>query len=420
MSYGKSSHGFTLIELLVVIAIISLLAAILFPVFAQAREKANQATCLNNQRQIALTVHIYLQDNDELFFPTPGTASWPMYLGGKMGKVFDCPTRSGTGSESNPEYGFNGGLCGVPLPNVTSPATTLMTADRTMGSTSAGALILNYDTDIDPRHAGQVLLSCVDGHCAQAKVSISVSNDLAAQGYTLFLLNSNYIVQSYPNVLTVSNGASPTYHWACSNSLVLPAGCYRVKASDPMPNMAIEFDTSMDQVTNPGYYNTACLGMFVDNSELNQTPSSSSLTNITSGFYAGFYRWMGQGSEAYGGSNYAYGNHRASMASTGDAIGNCNLSSYTNSQNGFNNIVINPIVSNQWYHLQVIFQSYMAYLVASQNGKMLGMMTCPVNLPVDMAPGENQIALYTLWQGANKNTSIQNINVYKLPQSLQP
>jgi prepilin-type N-terminal cleavage/methylation domain-containing protein/prepilin-type processing-associated H-X9-DG protein len=60
-----SRKGFTLIELLVVIAIIAILAAILFPVFARAREKARQTSCLNNQKQIALAWHMYVQDYDE-------------------------------------------------------------------------------------------------------------------------------------------------------------------------------------------------------------------------------------------------------------------------------------------------------------------------------------------------------------------
>jgi prepilin-type N-terminal cleavage/methylation domain-containing protein/prepilin-type processing-associated H-X9-DG protein len=60
-------RGFTLIELLVVIAIIAILAAILFPVFAQAREKARQSSCTSNLKQIGMGIMMYVQDNDECF-----------------------------------------------------------------------------------------------------------------------------------------------------------------------------------------------------------------------------------------------------------------------------------------------------------------------------------------------------------------
>src|SRR5437879_11671143 len=61
----RERAGFTLIELLVVIAIIAILAAILFPVFAQAREKARQTSCLSNMKQLATGFMIYVQDYDE-------------------------------------------------------------------------------------------------------------------------------------------------------------------------------------------------------------------------------------------------------------------------------------------------------------------------------------------------------------------
>src|SRR5688500_8363644 len=65
-------RGFTLIELLVVIAILAILAALLFPVFAQAREQARRSVCLSNLKQIGAAAQMYLQDYDETFLWNPG------------------------------------------------------------------------------------------------------------------------------------------------------------------------------------------------------------------------------------------------------------------------------------------------------------------------------------------------------------
>src|SRR5690349_15498297 len=90
MSLSRNHRAFTLIELLVVIAIIAILAAILFPVFAQARAKARQAACLSNMKQIGTAVMMYVQDYDETYppsqvsVPAPAPAnsviSWPTLI----------------------------------------------------------------------------------------------------------------------------------------------------------------------------------------------------------------------------------------------------------------------------------------------------------------------------------------------------
>ena len=78
MKRSRGARGFTLIELLVVIAIIAILAAILFPVFAQARDKARSVACLSNMQQIGKALMMYMQDNDE-------KATW--FWNGQAGKT---------------------------------------------------------------------------------------------------------------------------------------------------------------------------------------------------------------------------------------------------------------------------------------------------------------------------------------------
>jgi prepilin-type N-terminal cleavage/methylation domain-containing protein len=73
-------NGFTLIELLVVIAIIAILAAILFPVFAQAREKARATACMSNIKQLGLATVQYVQDYDELMYGTDTMSEFPGWI----------------------------------------------------------------------------------------------------------------------------------------------------------------------------------------------------------------------------------------------------------------------------------------------------------------------------------------------------
>ena len=222
--------GFTLIELLVVIAIIAILAAILFPVFARAREKARQASCLSNVKQIVLAHLMYLQDYDEVFMPhvtertapagTPDTAAarapysyktkLEPYV--KNGQVFKCPSGTpwpdpapgkwyttdygnnhneallpGANQQAwyaaNPDFGFNNA---VTLGSITYPAQFILIGDasRASGVPSRGGMYpqpwafddsalpdANQQARMIARHNGGANVGYADGHAKWAKES---------------------------------------------------------------------------------------------------------------------------------------------------------------------------------------------------------------------------------------------------------
>ncbi|MES2460479.1 MAG: prepilin-type N-terminal cleavage/methylation domain-containing protein [Armatimonadota bacterium] len=147
-SIPGNCRAFTLIELLVVIAIIAILAAILFPVFAQAREKARQTACLSNEKQIATAVFMYIQDFDDTYpidlRTAPSSVYWPGLIDpyAKSSGIYVCPNRSDidwTGpADGRVAYGINYWLSAryysdATLAGITNPAQTVFIAET--GST---------------------------------------------------------------------------------------------------------------------------------------------------------------------------------------------------------------------------------------------------------------------------------------------
>lgn len=158
--HGAHRRGFTLIELLVVIAIIAILAAILFPVFASAREAARRTACLSNTKQLGLAALLYAQDYDErlpLFtwdYSTYWSIAWSpesnrwlregaiLFPYTKSNGIQSCPSYITKGHLGGAGYGYNERLAGtsyVPpsyilldpavLSEVTQPASTILFGD---------------------------------------------------------------------------------------------------------------------------------------------------------------------------------------------------------------------------------------------------------------------------------------------------
>jgi prepilin-type N-terminal cleavage/methylation domain-containing protein/prepilin-type processing-associated H-X9-DG protein len=186
---GKNlDRGFTLIEILVVVAIIGLLAAILFPVFARARENARRTSCASNLKQLGLGIMQYIQDYDETY---PCVYLWAadsqgrywthdIYPYVKSTQVYVCPSSNANGkfdinnlgqAQTSVRYGMNNNAFGsgttqpTKAAQITQPAQLLMLTDtenRITGWNSFMSDVGNHTMSF--RHFEGANVAFVDGH----------------------------------------------------------------------------------------------------------------------------------------------------------------------------------------------------------------------------------------------------------------
>lgn len=190
-------RGFTLIELLVVIAIIAILAAILFPVFARAREAARQSSCLSNTKQLGIAVMSYTQDYDEQLPRSYSGGAQPLFWFDilqpyiKNTQIFYCPSDSIHNkklapSSGNISYGWNfywltlrGGAVtygadGAGLASIQSPAETVVLADTGMSNNTLPYVISPWTAAYFPVpiHNSGANVGFADGHSKWMKAPV--------------------------------------------------------------------------------------------------------------------------------------------------------------------------------------------------------------------------------------------------------
>jgi prepilin-type N-terminal cleavage/methylation domain-containing protein/prepilin-type processing-associated H-X9-DG protein len=208
---NTTRQGFTLIELLVVIAIIAILAAILFPVFAKAREKARQTSCMNNQRQIAVAILMYAQDHDETL--PDASDAWVQINVDR--NILMCPTK---GKKVANAYVYNSNCSSIGLGELPDPSQVMLTADGNVSSSVGTYDNVAYSLeDLDYRHSNRLVVSYADGHMGlgggdRMKVEKQTVNPGTATEYYNYIYKG---VITDPNAWPVMRFAKPWGNLPC-------------------------------------------------------------------------------------------------------------------------------------------------------------------------------------------------------------
>jgi len=268
--------GFTLIELLVVIAIIAVLAAILFPVFAKAREKARQTSCMNNQRQLVTALLMYAQDNEE----TMPAASMVWESIKLPTQVLVCPTK---GSKTPNGYVYNGALDGQALGNFTDPTSLLVTGD---GFHTGSVVPYTYgnvaysSNDYDLRHMNLMVASFLDGH-------VSLSKLMGSSAAALNLTASYGLMAGTP-----SGGYSTLASWSMANSSISFPGNTSIQIMPVGLNGNTGLMFNLTSISQSGIINTSLDDSFSMGCVFQTTQTySAGLIGLISMMYSATYNY---------------------------------------------------------------------------------------------------------------------------------
>lgn len=250
---SRSRSGFTLIELLVVIAIIAILAAILFPVFSKAREKARQTACINNVKQLSLAAIMSAGENEETL---PSDTEFSAILNGTAKMA--CPSRV---DRSKKGYAMNVTLCGKKLGEI--PGDQIDIAALVFDSLKDG---VDWDADFY-RHDGGYVVALADGSAHHIKYKKNSSGSYSGTAV-------RFIIGNFPITIPAIAGLGepPMFLSYQNNSLknaFIIAGPYGPYYGAVLPEDKVQYDDGADGGTALAQFRH----LYIDEEEFIESPN---------------------------------------------------------------------------------------------------------------------------------------------------
>jgi len=304
---SRRRKGFTLIELLVVIAIIGILAAMVFPVFARARESARKAVCLSNVKNIALAIQMYLADNNDTMPPTENRAEVIEYFDTKPGGwTRDKTSPCNRCPQANPylrypvifdEYTKNRDVWRCPSAKITAGARQIIPVTDYLGYWQAWEGTWGRGTGLGPCNlswpagwGGDVTDSCAQDRLAAGWMGYNTTNKSFVQSIGTMWLPGLKLAAVNDSVSTVVCGDAGVQTDDMSTCLLAYPDLCNLECSNPCCSSA-DWELCAETAADCGlYYNAPNNGAFIKNPELRK-PFTRHLGGVNVGFMDGHAQW---------------------------------------------------------------------------------------------------------------------------------